>query len=102
MSKYYFMNVDDEHCHTKKDILDMMKWDEVETKEVFEAVRETGTDYFYCKEHGEVGDISEGDCGRSCSDYAPRNGKSGCCKHRGYCYTPGNKVTFTISNPLTK
>ena len=50
------------------------------------AERETGTTHFYCHELGFVGEKSEGGCGRECKAYAPRNGKSGACKHIGYTY----------------
>lgn len=63
---------------------------------VFEAVRELNTDYFYCRASGEVGTKEETVCGKSCRDYVPRNGKNGCCKHRGFCYVPGNELILNV------
>lgn len=59
---------------------------------ITEAVRETGTKHYFCKELGEIGDKSNGyeSCGKNRDCYEPRNGKSGCCKHRGYCYEPSD------------
>ena len=49
--------------------------------------------FFYCKLNG-VGDKSESTCGKSCSDYVPRNGKRGTCKYRGKLYEAGENETI--------
>ena len=49
--------------------------------------------YMYCKLHGAGED---GNCGKICTDYIPRNGKRGMCKHRGKLYQAGQKVKFNI------
>ena len=63
-----------------------MKQAEIEGITLYLAERETGVTHFYCRELGFVGEKSEGGCGRECKSYAPRNGKSGACKHIGYTY----------------
>jgi hypothetical protein len=41
---------------------------------------------------GECGE--KGNCGRPCSNYKPRNGESGICRHYGRVYEPGKLVKF--------
>ncbi len=40
-------------------------------------------------------------CGKECGDYEPRNGKSGCCRFRGYCYEAGPEFKLSIDGKLT-
>ena len=89
MSKYYFEH-NAEYCYSKERHLEQMKENGEHTREVFEAKRETGQDYFFCKEFGEVGMVGES-CGKQCSEYKPRNGKNGRCVHSGYCYEQTEK-----------
>lgn len=39
---------------------------------------------FWCKSVWALG--AKGECGNCCTEYAPRNGKSGACKHFGFLY----------------
>ena len=41
--------------------------------------REKGGECLWCSELGEF-IYTRDECGKQCKDYAPRNGKSGCCK----------------------
>jgi len=59
------------------------------------AKREIKSSYFFCKHFGEVGNKTEGVCGKSCEGYKPRNGKSGVCFHYGYTYEQTNEC-FTV------
>lgn len=79
------MQYDEERPYTLNDIRDIMASDGIKELKVFSAKRETGVDYFFCKEVGEIGET--GECGKGCQDYKPRNKKSGICKHYGYCYS---------------
>ena len=60
--------------------------------ELAEAVPLQNTDFFFCKSVSEAGE--KGNCGKFCSDYEPRNGKSGICRHYGKVYEPGKLVRF--------
>jgi len=60
--------------------------------ELFEAAPVTNKDFFFCKAVGECGE--KGNCGRACSDYEPRNGESGICRHYAKVYEPGKLVRF--------
>lgn len=87
--KYYFEN-GSEYCYSKKIHLEEMRENLEHTREVFEAKREVGTDYFFCKEFGEVGEVGVG-CGKQCNSYKARNGKNGRCIHSGHCYEQTDK-----------
>ncbi|MCP4053273.1 MAG: hypothetical protein GY739_09420 [Mesoflavibacter sp.] len=91
MAKYYFYNKDSEMCYTLEYIKDKMRVDKLLEKEVYEAKREINSGHLFCKLDGVVYDSCEG-----CTSWKPRNGKSGCCVHWGYCYTHENKVTIKI------
>lgn len=104
--KVYFSDIDETYAwfaYPLDCILDEMKDRGLTEIEVSEAERESDPDYFYCKAAGEVFiKPPEGEpCGKECPDYNPRNGKSGCCKFRGYCYTPGKNFILTIGGKLT-
>lgn len=49
---------------------------------------------FWCKEDGEAYDCTESWCGSQCSSYAPRNGKSGCCRWWGPTFSPTGKTVI--------
>jgi hypothetical protein len=85
MAKMYFLKGDEDVCYQLDHWKDYMADNELKEVELFEAKRETGTGYFYCKEFGEVGSVNEG-CVKFCEKYKPNNGKNGRCKHYGYCY----------------
>ena len=86
MSKLYFSKLDDERCYTLKEIREDRRWEELYELEVTEAKRVTGQGYFYCTKFQDCGEVGQ-DCNKlCCSDYSPRNGKNGRCRHSGYCY----------------
>lgn len=93
--KYYFENADgDGLCYTKDHFIDMMEERGITEMEVYPAIIETGTGFFYCQEHGETGESGEGSCGKSCDFYKPRNGKNGRCKHHTNCYTVADELVI--------
>lgn len=81
----YFLKGDEGVCYQLDHWKDYMAFNELKEVELFEAKRETGTGYFFCKEFQDICDVGEG-CGRFCDKYKPNNGKNGRCKHYGYCY----------------
>jgi hypothetical protein len=85
MSKLYFSEYDDEHCCDLAYHREYMEENEIKEMKLFEAKRDTGNDYFYCKKFQDIGEVSKS-CGKYCDAYKPNNGKSGRCKHYGYCY----------------
>ena len=94
--------INEEMAYTKTYLIDEMKERGLFEVEVSIAVRELKTNYFYCRALGEVLIKGKGydPCGKECDDYDPRNGKSGCCKHRGLCYIPGAKYRLTVDGKL--
>jgi hypothetical protein len=85
MAKMYFLKGSENFCYGLDHWKDYMAEKKLPELELFEAERETGTGYFFCKEFKEVGTVGEG-CGKFCDKYKPNNGKNGRCKHYGYCY----------------
>lgn len=92
--KYYFENEDAEHCYTEEYFQDAMRNDELTEIIVLEAIpaKISESEFIYCKEIETVGEKKE--CGKSCPDYEPRNGKNGMCKNRGKLYEHGDEVTL--------
>ncbi len=92
MSKLYFETVDGEFCYDLGTIKDRMRIDEIKEKTVFLAKKDDSikNDYFWCRAVGEVGE--KGHCGKDCSDYEPRNGKSGCCKYFASTYYASEEI----------
>lgn len=84
--QFYFENVDAEYCYTEDHFIDQMKMEGITEMTVLKAIPGTEPDFFWCKHYGQMGE--KGGCGSICKEYAPKNGKSGCCKH----YT--NRVYF--------
>lgn len=95
MRKLYFKDGADEFCHDEEYFLDEMACEGIDEMIVFEADKMMHSDMFFCKKYRCVGEV--GNCGKECSDYNPRNDKSGCCKHRGFCYeNTGISKTLTL------
>ena len=84
MAKYYFDGNEEEHCYTLDCFIERLGgWlDEIT---VYPAVMVVGVGVYYCQKFGEVGEVGEG-CGKQCSEYKPRNGKNGRCRHSANCY----------------
>ena len=82
--KLFFSDHDDEACYQLEHWKEYMTENFIDEMILSLAKRETGTEYFYCKEYFSVGE--KGECGKLCDGYKPNNGKNGRCKHFGYCY----------------
>jgi hypothetical protein len=105
---YYFVAIDSPHihhfdeewCYSESYIRDVMEDEEIEEITVYRAQREKNADSFYCHEYGQVGLKSETECGKSCQGYAPRNGRSGICKHHSNTWESTDEaVTLRKSDP---
>lgn len=93
-NKFYFLNQDSENCFSKEYFLNYAKENNLQELTLFEAVKEKVQGFFYCKELESAGE--EGSCGKICEGYAPKNGKSGMCKHKTNFHTPGKKIIIKM------
>lgn len=96
--KYYFRNIEDERCYQKEYHLSDAKDEGLTEIEVFEAEPDHSKDHFWCQAIDEACEKEDGTCGMDCEDYEPRNGKSGICKYKSHCFTPGKKVILKPIN----
>ena len=93
--KLYFPEFDDEHCYPLEHHIEKAKEDSQKDIVLFEATKYKETEYVFCKEFFEWGE--KDGCGKICDKYAPRNGKSGICKHwSNVAYAQGEKVIYNI------
>ena len=93
--KLYFSDHDPEFCYALAYHKKYMEENRISEMELTEAVRITGSEYFFCREFNELGE--KGNCGKVCDKYAPTNGVSGKCKYNGYTYDYGeNKLTLNL------
>ena len=90
--KYYFLA--DYTCYNYQGIVAYAREHKLNSITVREAEKITGQGFFWCKLYQEAGFTGDSGCGTNCPDYQPRNGKNGRCKYSGYCYEPGEEVTF--------
>ena len=98
MSKklYFAPSIDDERCYTLDSIVDQMRFNNLSEIDLLLAVRDSAScGYFYCKYYDSVGESIDGECGKYCDGYEPRNGKSGNCRHKGSCYSQ-SEDTFLL------
>lgn len=95
-NRFFFRNSEDS-CYKIENHLDYMRFYELDKLELWLAVREVKSPYFYCRHYGEVGDKTEGNCGKVCVGYAPRNGISGVCTHHGYTYSENTEQSYTLT-----
>lgn len=78
-----------EKCMPLSVHLKEMKSENEKSRELFEAKIERNTGFIYCQNFDEISE--KGECGKICSAYLPRNGKSGICKHQGHVYEQTDK-----------
>jgi len=94
--KLYFEGEEAEGCYSENYFIDKMKEEGLTEIKVFRAVIEKDTDHFWCAEFQEIGLKSDGNCGRDCEKYSPRNGKNGRCRFSKNCYMHGEEVTLKL------
>lgn len=92
--KYYFESEDAEMCYTLEYHLSNARDEKLTTIDLYVAIPDKDPQIFFCKAVDECAEV--GYCGKQCDDYEPKNGKSGMCRHKGHCYTHGEKVTFIV------
>jgi hypothetical protein len=76
---YYFASRYDEFCYPLSYFKELLE--QRDEMKLIKAVRSDMPGFFWCNFYDFLGDKSEDICGKLCKGYAPRNGKSGCCKH---------------------
>ena len=101
MAKYYFQK-HDEDCYPLQCHYEYMQENELTEMEVYEAIRDSGTGYFFCKKHLVIGEVGESCSEANCDFYIPRNGKSGICKHYGFTYSQGKARMLKINQNQQK
>lgn len=94
MKKFYFRSEDSENCYTLDHHLAEAREEGLSEIELFKAIPDIVDGFFYCRAVGECSE--EGHCGKECEDYAPKNGKSGMCRHKGKFHAHGEKVVFKV------
>lgn len=73
---------DEESCRTKGSWITEMKELGIDKLTLHPAKREVNSQAFYCQKDDTLLGKDQGYCGKAnCESYAPRNGKSGLCKH---------------------
>ena len=95
---FFFSEMDDEKCYKISEHLKYMVEHCIQKMEVYKAVKVKNEDYIFCKEYDTISE--RGECGRYCSGYIPKNGKSGACKNLGGLYEPGKKYELEIKQHL--
>lgn len=91
--KLYFKTAKSETCSDLEVIKDEMRCNNETEATIHPAVKDSVDGFFWCHALGEIGE--KGQCGKQCSDYKPRNSKSGCCVSRGDLYRPSIE-TITV------
>ena len=93
------LELDIERIYTKEEIIEAMREVNADKVQIFKAVHDNSSEFFYCQKDSEVYEkIDSYDwhrtCGIGCDNYIPRNGKSGCCKHNRSLYGFGDEYTL--------
>jgi hypothetical protein len=95
MSKYYFESELHEFCSPLSYFLDKAKENGDATVELFEAVPCRVPIIGWCNEYETI--VESEDCGKTCEQYSPKNGKSGMCKHKSLTlFECGKKVKVDV------
>ena len=101
VSTRFFFRQDDASCYKLDAHIDYMLFNGITQMDLWLAEREMNAPYFFCKHFGEVGEKSEGGCGKICKGYEARNGKSGTCIYYGYTYEQTERCfTLKLSDEL--
>ena len=77
---YYFRAPDEVHCYPLAVLLQEAKQQGLNKITLYPAHPITISGFFYCQAVEQV--TEDGTCGKQCSDYTPKNKKSGICKYK--------------------
>lgn len=92
--KYYFRSTESEMCYSLDYHLAEAKDKGLKEIELFEAIPEKVDGMFWCNSVNEMSE--DGNCGKQCFEYKPKNGQSGMCQHKRNFWMPGEKKTFKV------
>lgn len=98
--KLYFEEHNEESCYPLSYFKNKLKSEDLVEIRLFEAKKVDKHEtkgWFWCREHGGVGDKGEGTCGKDCEFYAPRNGISGCCKHYSTTFYERTEIELILN-----
>lgn len=96
--EFYFKRPDDERCYELDSIIDDDEYEGLTEIKLWEAIPYKVIGVFWCHAVYEPTTDSDNPCGRHCDDYAPRNGRSGICKHKDRrFYRPGKEFIYNVS-----
>jgi hypothetical protein len=96
LARFYFCEHEAETCRPLKSIREWMLQEGIERRTVYPARIMYNTDYYYCTEYQEIGEVGQ-DCGKICKKYEPRNGKNGRCRYSNNGYEPDFKNPLIIT-----
>jgi len=82
----YFPDWDEATCTTLPVIKDIMKYDGIEKAVLTLAKLDKTPGYAWCKQFHDMVETGQGNCGKLCEKYSPRNGKNGRCRFSGHFY----------------
>ena len=87
-----------ESCYPKSHFIEEMKERGIDQITVYPAKMLKGEEYAWCTEFQDMVEVKQGDCGRFCEKYSPRNGKNGRCRFSANTYEPDtdNPIVLTL------
>jgi len=96
MSEYYFRSKYSALCYPLDYHLANAKDEGLTEIELLKAIPEKVGGFSWCKTLELF--LDDGDCGKHCKEYAPKNGKFGMCRHKSRrSYSAGEKVLFKVN-----
>jgi hypothetical protein len=96
---YFCKEFDEERCYPLENLKSRGSLMGLRQITVTKAIPINDKDIFYCQALDFAGLKLEGECGKSCNSYSPKNGKSGMCRYQGKCYEPtGESQIIKIKN----
>lgn len=103
-AKYYFNEFNEETAYTLDYHIEQAKENRLSEIVLFKAIPYKENGYFWCHVIGESGEEKEGvGCGLFCNDYAPKNGKSGMCRHKSKIfYKKGERIIVNVQSGKIK
>lgn len=97
MSKYFFESQDSENCYTIDYFKEQLKDNDLTEMQAYPAKIMIGSGFYYCKELDVSGESNDGECGKWCEHYEPRNSKNGRCVNSSLPYEASEKpITIKI------
>lgn len=95
--KYYFESEDAGLCWPLQYFKEKLISRGLKEMKLIEAIKEPGSNYFFCKDLSITICKHDYFCGKNCDSYKPRNKRSGICNHysNNVFYT-GNEIILKL------